>query len=188
MVRPQPLRKIQRKTMNNPKTSIIPFCLLLLYVVEAVLLGIAPVDRSVWWAENLTAWIPIAVIVMMYWRGIRFSNTAYCLMFIFFALPTIGGHYTFEHVPIDAVTRLFGFERNHVITGKGPFTAEENLLHIKRSGARILVTKESGKAGGYPEKAEAARLAGIEMITLTRPAEDGYPPERMREIIGELAL
>ena len=99
--------------MNNPKTSIIPLCLLLLYVVEAVLLGIAPVDRSVWWAENLTAWIPIAVIVLMYWRGIRFSNTAYCLMFVFFALHTIGGHYTFEHVPIDAVTRLFGFERNH---------------------------------------------------------------------------
>ena len=33
--------------MNNPKTSIIPLCLLLLYVVEAVLLGIAPIDLSV---------------------------------------------------------------------------------------------------------------------------------------------
>ena len=41
--------------MNNPKTSVIPLCLLLLYVVEAVLLGIEPVDRSVWWADNLTA-------------------------------------------------------------------------------------------------------------------------------------
>ena len=41
--------------MNNQKTYIIPLCLLLLGVVEAVLLGIALVDRSVWWAENLTA-------------------------------------------------------------------------------------------------------------------------------------
>ena len=99
--------------MFSKNTSLFPLCLLVLYVVEATLLGIAPVDRSVWWAENLTAWIPIGVILLMYWRGIRFSNTAYCLMFIFFVMHTIGGHYTFEHVPIDAITRFFGFERNH---------------------------------------------------------------------------
>jgi len=39
----------------NCKNNIIPTGLLLLYILEAVLLGIAPVDRSVWWAENLTA-------------------------------------------------------------------------------------------------------------------------------------
>ena len=99
--------------MPSKNTSFIPLCLLLLYVMEAALLGIAPVDRNVWWAENITAWIPIGVILLMYWRGIRFSNTAYCLMFIFFAMHTIGGHYTFEHVPFGAVTRFFGFERNH---------------------------------------------------------------------------
>ena len=70
--------------MPTHNTSLVLLCLLLLYVVEAALLGIAPVDRSVWWAENLTAWIPIGVILLMYWRGIRFSNTAYALMFIFF--------------------------------------------------------------------------------------------------------
>ena len=91
----------------------ISLCLLVLYVVEAILLGISPVDRNVWWAENLTAWIPIGAILLMYWRGIRFSNTAYFLMFVFFAMHTIGGHYTFEHVPIGAVTRFFGFGRNH---------------------------------------------------------------------------
>lgn len=82
----------------------------------------------------------------------------------------------------------FGFDPGHVITGKGPFTVEENLAHIKRSGARILVTKESGIKGGYPEKAEAAEKAGIELITLTRPAEEGCTPEKMKELIGELML
>ena len=62
--------------MSDKNTSNIPLILLIIYMVEAVLLGISPVDRSVWWAENLTAWIPIAVIVFMYGRGIRFSNTA----------------------------------------------------------------------------------------------------------------
>ena len=95
------------------RTPFFPLCLLILYILEAILLGIAPADRKVWWAENLIAWIPIAGIVLMYLRGIRFSNTAYALMFVFFALHTVGGHYTFEHVPFGAVTRFFGFERNH---------------------------------------------------------------------------
>ena len=110
---PHSLVILKTSNMTGKNTSNIPLILLLIYIVEAVLLGIAPVDRSVWWAENLTVWIPIAVLVLMYWRGMRFSNTAYCLMFVFFALHTIGGHYTFEHVPMGAITRLFGFERNH---------------------------------------------------------------------------
>ena len=101
------------KNETNSSYRFVTLGLLLLYILEGILLGISPVDRTVWWAENLTAWIPIAVIILMYWRGIRFSNTAYCLMFVFFALHTIGGHYTFEHVPIDAFTRFFGFKRNH---------------------------------------------------------------------------
>ena len=91
----------------------LPLCLLILYVLTAVLLGISPVDRTVWLAENVVAWVPIAAILVMYWRGIRFSDTAYSLMFLFFVLHTIGGHYTFEQVPLGAVTRFFGFERNH---------------------------------------------------------------------------
>ncbi len=49
----------------------------------------------------------------MYWRGIRFSNTAYLLMGLFFALHTIGGHYTFAKVPMLSINEYFGFERNH---------------------------------------------------------------------------
>lgn len=93
--------------------SNFPAWLLGFYILEAAILGIAPIDRKVWWAENLTAWIPIAALVIMYWRGIRFSNTAYALMFVFFAMHTIGGHFTFEKVPMGAINSHFGFERNH---------------------------------------------------------------------------
>ena len=104
--------KFLRQDSDFPE-SRLPLCLLILYALTAVLLGISPVDRTVWWAENVVAWIPIAAILVMYWRGIRFSGVAYSLMFLFFVLHTIGGHYTFEHVPFGAVTRFFGFERNN---------------------------------------------------------------------------
>ncbi|NLF93025.1 MAG: DUF2238 domain-containing protein [Oligosphaeraceae bacterium] len=93
--------------------SRLPFVLLGLYILEAVVLGIAPVDRTIWWAENLTAWIPIAAICLLYWRKIRFSDTAYLLMWLFFTLHTIGGHYTFAQVPMQTVTDLCAFQRNH---------------------------------------------------------------------------
>lgn len=79
----------------------------------------------------------------------------------------------------------FGFDRVHIIVGKGPFTVEENIAHIKQSGAQILVTKESGAAGGYPEKIEAARICGIETITIKRPSEEGYSFDELTKILTE---
>lgn len=66
-----------------------------------------------------------------------------------------------------------GFDEEKVICGKGPFTVEENLRHLEMTRAKILVTKESGKTGGYPEKAEAAEKYGAMLVTLTRAHEDG---------------
>jgi putative membrane protein len=55
----------------------------------------------------------VAVLVILYARGIVFSPIAYTLMSVLLYLHTIGGHYTFERVPFGFVTDLFGFERNH---------------------------------------------------------------------------
>ncbi len=66
-----------------------------------------------------------------------------------------------------------GFDANKLILEKGPFSVEKNSQHINRSGAEILLTKESGAAGGYPEKASAAEICGIEMLTITRPEDSG---------------
>ena len=83
------------------------------YVVLFTVCAINPIDRTTWFAENLTVWIILAVILGLYWRGIRFSRLAYGLMFMLIYLHTIGGHYTFALVPFDWVSDLFGFERNH---------------------------------------------------------------------------
>ena len=76
-----------------------------------------------------------------------------------------------------------GFDENKIISERGPFDIERNIGHIKQSGAGILITKESGKTGGYPEKCEAAKICGIRMITLERPRENGYSYDEIISII-----
>jgi putative membrane protein len=83
------------------------------YAVLFTVCAINPIDRTTWFAENLTVWIILVVILGLYWREIRFSRLAYGLMFVLIYLHTIGGHYTFALVPFDWVSDLFGFERNH---------------------------------------------------------------------------
>lgn len=90
-----------------------PLVLLGVYGVLFAVLAIDPIDRATWFAENLTVWIIVGVLAILYWRGVRFSNTAYAMMSVLIFLHTIGGHYTFEKVPFDWVTNFFDFERNH---------------------------------------------------------------------------
>ena len=90
-----------------------PHLLLGVYLAEFLFLAISPYDRTTWLAENLTAFIPAAILCLLYLKNIRFSNTAYFLMAVFLCCHTIGGHFTFERVPFGFVTELFGFQRNH---------------------------------------------------------------------------
>lgn len=74
-----------------------------------------------------------------------------------------------------------GFPEEHIIAGNPPFTAEQNSTHIRQTGAGLLVTKESGSIGGYPEKITAAKQCGIRVVTLLRTPEKGYAlPEIIR--------
>lgn len=91
----------------------ILFWLLGVYAVLFVVLAIDPLDRPTWFAENLTVWILVAIILILYVKNIRFSNTAYAFMFVLIYLHTIGGHYTFSEVPFQWVTDTFNFSRNH---------------------------------------------------------------------------
>ena len=76
-----------------------------------------------------------------------------------------------------------GFDTEKLILDKGPFTAERNMEHIKLSGAEIMITKNSGAAGGYPEKAAAAEAMGIRLLTLAPPDESGVTKEELEAII-----
>jgi len=94
-------------------------------------------------------------------------------------------------LPADGIVErcaALGFRAENLIIEKGPFSVEQNIAHIRETGAEILVTKESGAAGGYPEKREAAELCGIELVTILRPKESGISVEKMEEILGKERL
>ena len=78
-----------------------------------------------------------------------------------------------------------GIPVSHVLAEKPPFSVEKNLEHIRKSGAALLVTKESGKTGGYPEKCEAAQLSGIKLLTLCRPEDAGASLEEVKNWLKE---
>ncbi len=115
----------------------LPVTLLGIYAILFTVLAWSPYDRATWFAENLTVWIIVGVIALLWWRGIRFSNTAYLFASVLIFMHTIGGHYTFALVPFDWFSDLFGFERNHYdriahfSVGFYAFAIAE-WLHVKR--------------------------------------------------------
>lgn len=67
--------------------------------------------------------------------------------------------------------RKAGVSEDNIISGRGPFSTQENLSIIKQFDIGVLVTKDSGVAGGVPEKLDAARLAGCRVVLVQRPAK-----------------
>jgi len=89
-----------------------PAILLLGYVALFAWGAIGPYDRTTWVVENVPIVLLVATLVALNRRGARFSPAAYLLMAFLPYWHTVGGHYTFERVPFDWFSRLFGFERN----------------------------------------------------------------------------
>jgi len=90
-----------------------PGYLLIAYGLFCFVLGWEPYARDVWLAENIPMWIIVAGIVWIHCRHHQFSTFSLLMMGVLIVLHTIGGHYTFERVPFEWFSKLFGFERNH---------------------------------------------------------------------------
>lgn len=65
-----------------------------------------------------------------------------------------------------------GYKPANIICMQGPFSEALNIEMMKRYNARYLVTKDSGSAGGFSEKAKAAAAAGAELVVIARAAEE----------------
>ena len=73
-----------------------------------------------------------------------------------------------------------GFPASHIICMQGPFSQELNVAMLRQIGAKILVSKDTGRAGGFAEKAEAAKQAGATLLVIRRPTvETGLTLEEM---------
>lgn len=77
-----------------------------------------------------------------------------------------------------------GYPASHVICMQGPFPKALNQAMMEAVGAKVLVTKDTGKAGGFLEKAEAARAAGAKLLVIRRPTEEtGYTLDALLELL-----
>jgi len=77
-----------------------------------------------------------------------------------------------------------GFSGSNIICMQGSFDQEMNIATLKMTGAKFLVTKDSGDAGGFGEKVFAALSLGCEVIVIKRPIEEeGYSFDEILSII-----
>lgn len=79
-----------------------------------------------------------------------------------------------------------GIEEKQILAMQGPFSAELNEALIRQFQISCLVTKKSGRLGGYREKLEAAKQAGIPVFVICPPEEkDGIS---FREVCQKLEI
>ena len=77
-----------------------------------------------------------------------------------------------------------GFPAKHLICMQGPFGEELNVAMFRHAGAKILLTKDSGSAGGFPEKIAAARRCGMKIFIWKRPLqEEGLSLEQIERLL-----
>ncbi|MGN1410690.1 MAG: precorrin-6A reductase [Eubacteriales bacterium] len=77
-----------------------------------------------------------------------------------------------------------GIPSSHIIAAQGPFSEEINLAQLNSIGAKWMVTKASGKNGGFEEKITAAEKAGAVSIIIGKPPQvEGFT---LDEAISEL--
>ena len=74
----------------------------------------------------------------------------------------------------EAVKLAFslGFEGSHLICMQGPFSEELNAAMMRSLNIRYLVTKDTGSAGGFPEKIRAAKTCGVTPVVICRPMNE----------------
>jgi precorrin-6A/cobalt-precorrin-6A reductase len=81
-----------------------------------------------------------------------------------------------DHPASLSACRDMGVTEEEIIPSPGPLTLEENRLLIRKRRIDTLVTKDSGEAGGVPEKIRAARETGCSIVMIQRPRRptNGY--------------
>ena len=65
-----------------------------------------------------------------------------------------------------------GIPQSHIIAMQGPFIAQLNDALYAQLGIAVMVTKDSGEAGGVSDKVLPALSRGIHVIAIRRPQEE----------------
>lgn len=82
--------------------------------------------------------------------------------------------------------RKLGLEGKQICAMQGPFSEEMNVAMLRQTGAAFLVTKDTGDAGGFPEKERAAIRAGVKLVIIRRPEDHGMDWETLLARLDEV--
>lgn len=80
-----------------------------------------------------------------------------------------------------------GFESKNITAMQGPFSEEMNYCLLKHINAKWLVTKSSGKEGGFIQKCNAALRAGAGIIVIGRKDAVKGDTKDLNEVLSFIA-
>lgn len=79
-----------------------------------------------------------------------------------------------------------GFEGKHLIGMQGPFSRELNAAMLRQYHCKYLVTKDTGKAGGFQDKIDAALECDAVPVIIGRPLkEEGMSVKECKRFLTE---
>ncbi|MGM0216202.1 precorrin-6A reductase [Enterococcus sp. AZ109] len=81
-----------------------------------------------------------------------------------------------------------GLQADQIEAVKGPFSEEMNLALLRHNQAGVMITKESGQAGGFMEKVTACRKLNIPCIVIEREKLEYPQIANTTEEVVQLAL
>lgn len=79
-----------------------------------------------------------------------------------------------------------GLLGKQIIAMQGPFSEEMNLAIIRQYQVSCMVTKQSGRNGGFQEKLSAAAIAGIPVYVIGAPVQEAG--STLEEILSEIGV
>ncbi len=96
-------------------------------------------------------------------------------------LQALAGHLNIDNTyirllpAVDSISSALelGIKPSHIIAMEGPFTRQLNEALLKQFDIDLVITKESGEAGGYAAKVEAALACGCQVAVIRRPEPAG---------------
>lgn len=107
----------------------------------------------------------------------------------FTALPDAGERIYARVLSLPSVMETckgYGFEGKHLIGMQGPFSMELNAAMLRQYDCRYLVTKDTGKAGGFQEKIDAALMNDVIPVIIGRPLqEEGLSVAECKHMLTE---
>ncbi|MEG2597798.1 MAG: precorrin-6A reductase, partial [Oscillospiraceae bacterium] len=85
-------------------------------------------------------------------------------------------------ISVLEICKELGFLSKNLIAMQGPFSKKLNAAILSEINAVYLVTKDTGKEGGFAEKIAAAKECGVTTIVIARPEQEtGFSLEEIKK-------